>query len=159
MKDKKTQIIALIPAAGVGTRMKQNYPKQYIKILGKTIIEHTIHSLLQESRISKIIVLINKLDFFQKLEISKHSLIQPVIGGFQRSYSVLAGINYLINTLQIHNCWIIIHDGVRPCLHKNDLTKIINYIDNNSSSYGGILGVPVNNTIKYVTEEKKLIIQ
>ena len=36
------EIIAVIPAAGVGSRMQANKPKQYLKILDKTILEHTL---------------------------------------------------------------------------------------------------------------------
>ena len=40
------EIIAVIPAAGVGSRMQANKPKQYLKILDKTILEHTLsHSI------------------------------------------------------------------------------------------------------------------
>ena len=38
------EIIAVIPAAGVGSRMQANKPKQYLKILDKTILEHTLSS-------------------------------------------------------------------------------------------------------------------
>ena len=39
------QIFAIIPASGVGSRMKANMPKQYLKLLGKTILEHTLSTV------------------------------------------------------------------------------------------------------------------
>ena len=41
MRNKQT-IVAIVPAAGVGSRMQQNAPKQYIQLAGKTILEHTL---------------------------------------------------------------------------------------------------------------------
>ncbi|WMY96235.1 MAG: 2-C-methyl-D-erythritol 4-phosphate cytidylyltransferase [Arsenophonus sp.] len=145
----KTQIVALVPAAGIGRRMQADYPKQYLKIAGKTIIEYTLLTLLQNSRISKIIVLLRENDiFFYKLAISKNSIIKTVIGGSQRSYSVLAGLHYLSNNVLLDSCWVLVHDAVRPCLHHSDLDNIINFIDTHQSSDGGILAIPVRDTIK-----------
>ncbi|MGP1930525.1 MAG: 2-C-methyl-D-erythritol 4-phosphate cytidylyltransferase [Arsenophonus sp. ET-DL12-MAG3] len=145
----KTQIVALIPAAGIGSRMKADCPKQYLKIAGKTIIEHTISALLKQPRISKIIISLNKNDiFFNQLAISKNKIIKTVIGGNQRANSVLIGLNYLSDNLQLDSCWVLIHDSTRPCLHQSDLNNIICFIDNNKFSYGGILAMKVRDTIK-----------
>ncbi|TMP13522.1 2-C-methyl-D-erythritol 4-phosphate cytidylyltransferase, partial [Pseudoalteromonas ruthenica] len=43
----KNTITAIVPAAGVGSRMQHNAPKQYIKLAGKTILEHTLAKLSQ----------------------------------------------------------------------------------------------------------------
>lgn len=151
----KIQVVALIPAAGNGSRMKANYPKQYLKVAGKTIIDHTIAVLLNQPRISKIIISLNKDDiFFHQLMIAKNPKIKTVIGGCQRADSVLAGLNYLSNNIQLDPCWVLVHDAVRPCLHQADLTSIINFIDNQASSYGGILAVPVRDTIKRSVQGK-----
>ncbi|MFP3014091.1 MAG: 2-C-methyl-D-erythritol 4-phosphate cytidylyltransferase [Arsenophonus sp.] len=151
----KIQIVALIPAAGFGRRMKTYCPKQYLKVAGKTIIDHTISALLKQPRISHIIVVLNKDDiFFQKLIISKNPIIKTVIGGSQRSDSVLAGLNYLSDNLQIGKCWVLIHDASRPCLHQSDLNTIISFIDNQKYSYGGVLATPVRDTIKRSVQGK-----
>ncbi|MGP1939290.1 MAG: 2-C-methyl-D-erythritol 4-phosphate cytidylyltransferase [Arsenophonus sp. ET-DL9-MAG3] len=146
----KIQIVALIPAAGIGSRMKVDCPKQYLKIAGKTIIEHTISVLLKQPRISKIIVSLNKNDtFFNKLAISKNKIIKTVIGGNQRANSVLTGLNYLSDNLEADDpCWVLVHDSTRPCLHQADLNSIICFIDNHKFSCGGILASPVRDTIK-----------
>ena len=39
------KIIAIVPAAGIGSRMKIDLPKQYIKIRNRTILEHTLRTL------------------------------------------------------------------------------------------------------------------
>ncbi|MFP3019280.1 MAG: 2-C-methyl-D-erythritol 4-phosphate cytidylyltransferase [Arsenophonus sp.] len=147
--NNKIQVVALIPAAGIGSRMQTNCPKQYLKIAGKTIIEHTISVLLKQPRISQIIVLLNKNDIlFYQLDIAKNSIIKTVIGGNQRADSVLTGLNYLSDNLQSEFCWVLVHDAVRPCLNQSDLASIICFIDHQQSSCGGILATPVRDTIK-----------
>ena len=56
------QIFAIIPASGVGSRMKSNIPKQYLKLLGKTILEHTLSIFLAHPYIEKVVVAVSKED-------------------------------------------------------------------------------------------------
>ncbi|XBC40617.1 MAG: 2-C-methyl-D-erythritol 4-phosphate cytidylyltransferase [Buchnera aphidicola (Nurudea yanoniella)] len=138
-----TKVVAVIPAAGIGSRMLSKIPKQYIKIQGCTILEHSIKFLLIHSSIKKVIIVLHKKDkFFYKLPISTHPRVFSVIGGGFRINSVLSGLLVIRDTE-----WVIIHDAVRPCLNFNDLNKIINIIK--YSTFGGILATPVVNTIKY----------
>lgn len=61
------EIIAVIPAAGVGSRMQANKPKQYLKILDKTILEHTLSVILSHPAINHVILAVGKNDpIFQK---------------------------------------------------------------------------------------------
>lgn len=148
--NKSAEIIVIIPAAGIGKRMQVNFPKQYIKIMGKTIIEHTISIFLKNPRISKILVSLNKNDnIFYQLKIQNNSTVQTVIGGFCRAYSVLFALNYLINNLNLNpNSWVLIHDAVRPCLPQSDLNNIIQFIDSRKFLCGGLLAIPIQDTIK-----------
>lgn len=155
ISNHKVQIAALIPAAGIGNRMKAACPKQYLKVAGKTIIEHTVSALLKQPRISQIIVSLNNDDiFFHQLAIAKNEKIKTVVGGCQRANSVLAGLNYLSDNLQLDPCWVLVHDAARPCLHQTDLESIIRFIDSKQSSYGGILAAPVRDTMKRSVQGK-----
>ncbi|MFP3029365.1 MAG: 2-C-methyl-D-erythritol 4-phosphate cytidylyltransferase [Arsenophonus sp.] len=155
ISNHKMQVAALIPAAGIGSRMKADCPKQYLKVAGKTIIEHTIFAFLKQPRISKIIVSLNEYDiFFHQLAIAKNKKIKTVTGGYQRADSVLAGLNYLSDNLHLDSCWVLVHDADRPCLHQSDLDSIIHFIDSNQSSYGGILAAPVRDTMKRSVQGK-----
>ncbi|XBC44224.1 MAG: 2-C-methyl-D-erythritol 4-phosphate cytidylyltransferase [Buchnera aphidicola (Schlechtendalia peitan)] len=142
--------IAIIPAAGVGSRMSLNIPKQYIKVQGYTILEHSIKFFLSHKNITKIIIVLNKRDvFFRKLSISSHPRVFSVIGGKLRVHSVLAGL------LVAHDSdWVVIHDAVRPCLCMKDLNKIMSLM--NTSELGGILATPISNTIKYSIDSSQI---
>ena len=48
-------IVVVLPAAGVGSRMQADKPKQYLALLGKTLLEHTLDIMLTHTAISKII--------------------------------------------------------------------------------------------------------
>ena len=56
------QIIAIVPAAGIGSRMQADRPKQYLELHGKTVLEHTLNTLLSYPPIQRIIVAVAKED-------------------------------------------------------------------------------------------------
>ena len=65
---------AVVPAAGRGSRMHANKPKQYLTIGDKTIIEHTLSRLLDHPQIEKVVVVISEDDhYFAALPIASHS--------------------------------------------------------------------------------------
>lgn len=148
---KLSNVIAILPAAGIGSRMHNVLPKQYITICNKTILEHSLNAILQQSCIYKIIIVINVNDhWFNKLLISSNPLIKVVIGGLTRSESVMAALRYLKQAE-----WILIHDAVRPCLRQEDLCRLFEVV--NLTKIGGILAAPVKDTIKCIDVNTKLI--
>lgn len=135
------KIIAIIPAAGIGTRMKAGMPKQYLTILGKTILEHTLSIMLNHWAISRIIVAVSKNDpYSPELSILSHEKIQLVKGGETRAESVLSALN----AINEENAWALVHDAARPCLTETDLNKLLEIND----EHGAILATPVTDTIK-----------
>lgn len=139
-------IIAIIPAAGIGKRMLSNIPKQYIIFGKKTIIEYTINVFLLHPQIKHIIVVLHKNDkIFNKLKISKNKNIMTVIGGNTRSKSVFIGVQKAMKIN--YNGWVIVHDAARPFIRISDINKLLAII--NINNIGGILAVPITDTVKY----------
>lgn len=148
----KSKIIAVVPAAGIGSRMQIDLPKQYIKIQDRTIIEHSLTTLLSHPDIVRIIVSLHKKDdYFHKLSISSNLRVVSVVGGEKRINSVLSG---LIVAKDVD--WVIVHDAVRPCLSYKDLENLTSVIK--KKPVGAILARPVSDTIKYsnLKQEKVL---
>lgn len=138
-----TQYSVIVPAAGIGKRMQSDCPKQYLHILGKSIIEHTLDNLLSHPQIERVVVVLNPKDrIFKGLPISKHPQLDIVIGGKERSDSVLAGLNHLSTSEQ----WVLVHDAARPCLDHTDLSSLLSLAANGND--GGILAAPVRDTMK-----------
>lgn len=135
-----SDIVAIVPAAGIGCRMESQLPKQYLKIGAMTILEHTLQKLLTHSKISEVVVVINKEDkLFSTLDVA--SKVKVTYGGETRADSVLAGLN-----LVAENKWALVHDAARPCVTHQDITKLINRVLQEDK--GGILAMPLSDTIK-----------
>ncbi|WWP02182.1 MAG: 2-C-methyl-D-erythritol 4-phosphate cytidylyltransferase [Candidatus Dasytiphilus stammeri] len=153
-------INAIIPAAGIGHRMQLDYPKQYLTIKGKTIIEHSISVLLQHPLIQNIIIVIDCKDsWFKLLPIASNRRIKTIIieNKSNRANSVMAGLQEqtINNKQQNNNDWILIHDAVRPCLLYDDLEQLLSV--RARSPVGAILVTPVRDTIKRSYLHKPLI--
>ncbi|WP_237386867.1 2-C-methyl-D-erythritol 4-phosphate cytidylyltransferase [Xenorhabdus sp. Sc-CR9] len=149
-----SEIVALIPAAGIGSRMKSDCPKQYLKVAGKTILEHTLAALLEHPRIQSIIVALNPADTqFEQLSIASDPRITTVKGGEERADSVLSGLDYLSGLPTDRQIWVLVHDAARPCLHGSDLDNLLRLIDQSEEFpdvCGGLLASPVRDTMKRI---------
>lgn len=140
----------IIPAAGLGQRMNEKIPKQYLTINGQTILEHTIKVFLSHSEIKKIVVVIHPKDaIWSSLTLSQHDKIMTVHGGELRVESVLAGLIALKSLAQLQD-WVLVHDGARPCLQKTNLDQLMQAVRDHS--VGGLLGVPMTDTVKKVVD-------
>lgn len=136
------RIVAVIPAAGVGSRMQADRPKQYLKLGGKTILEHTTESLLCHPKIERVVIAISADDaYFDSLHLSSKR-ITVVEGGKERADSVLNGIASLNE-----NTWALVHDAARPCIEEADITALLDVM-HNDDVVGGILASPVRDTMK-----------
>ncbi|QIW16455.1 2-C-methyl-D-erythritol 4-phosphate cytidylyltransferase [Pasteurellaceae bacterium RH1A] len=134
------EIIALIPASGVGSRMQAQMPKQYLLLQGKTILERAILPFLAHEQVSKIVVAVSKDDpFYSALDILKSPKVEVVFGGETRADSVFNGLQVVPD-----EAWVLVHDGARPNLKRSDLDKILQVTDEN----GAILATPAVDTMK-----------
>ncbi|MGL5385851.1 MAG: 2-C-methyl-D-erythritol 4-phosphate cytidylyltransferase [Enterobacterales bacterium] len=146
-----SQVIAVLPAAGIGSRMQADCPKQYLTIGHQTILEHAIHALLRHPRISQVIVAISPEDQqFKTLPIAQDPRVLVTEGGQQRADSVLAGLQLADNA---H--WVLVHDAARPCLHPDDLERLLAITAH--TKVGGILAAPVRDTMKRAQVDQNVI--
>jgi 2-C-methyl-D-erythritol 4-phosphate cytidylyltransferase len=141
----------VVPAAGVGARMGADSPKQYLPLLDKTVIEHTLLCLLAIPRISGIYVALGVKDtHWPQLVIATNTLIHRVEGAAERAGSVLNALIALSDVAK-DNDWVLVHDAARPCVRYEDIELLINSVGEHS--VGGVLGVPVSDTLKKVSDE------
>ena len=151
---KKASLYAVVPAAGIGTRMGADRPKQYLMLQGKTILEHTLEQLLLFSPIEKIILPVSKNDtFLSKLNIGNHENIIQCDGGEERYHSVLNGLQTLLNIGAQRQDWVMVHDVARPCIRQQDLTNLYQ----NVNDQGVILGVQVRDTMKRTDDNGQVL--
>lgn len=151
MADSSPDVIAVVPAAGIGSRMQTECPKQYLHIGNKTILEHAVASLMAHPRVGQVIVALSPNDtYFSALPLATDPRITVVNGGKQRADSVLAGLQAADNV-----DWVLVHDAARPCLHRDDLENLLAITA--TSKVGGILAAPVRDTMKRGEPGKGLI--
>ncbi|MDM8567076.1 2-C-methyl-D-erythritol 4-phosphate cytidylyltransferase [Candidatus Halobeggiatoa sp. HSG11] len=142
----------IIPAAGIGSRMGGNCPKQYLPIQGKTILQHTLERF-NLPIIAGIVVCIADYDSYW----DKLTLPMPIIraaGGKERCHSVLNGLQVLQQYAQ-PNDWVLVHDAARPCVKKIDIEKLINQLANHP--VGGLLALPVRDTMKRSNADVEIV--
>ena len=149
------QYWVVIAAAGSGARMQAEKPKQYLMLDDKTVMEHSASVFLNHPLIEKVMVVIAKDDhYFKNLSIASHQKIMTTHGAELRAQSVLNGLNALPADL---DDWILVHDAARPLISFEDVDTLIETL--HGHPVGGLLGCPINATIKYVenNEVKKTV--
>ena len=144
--------IAVILAGGKGERLGESVPKQFIKIAGKKIIEHTIDVFDSNNNIDEICVVINPeyKSYFEQIVLESDwiKVKKILFGGTERYYSSLAAIEAYKN---IENCNLIFHDAVRPLITHNIINDVIKALNN---GYNAIdVAISATDTIIEVNEE------
>lgn len=121
--------IAIILASGTGERTGLDIPKQFVKIAGKTVLEHTIDTFEKHKDINEIIIVsnINYIDWTQSLVMKNNykKVTKVLAGGKTRRESSFIGIS----SIKDDNAKVLIHDSVRPFMHTSIIDKCIEALD------------------------------
>lgn len=138
---------ALIPAAGVGSRMRADRPKQYLELGGKSILEHTLGCFLDHPQLRGIVVSLAVDDpLWPSLACANDPRILRAEGGRERADSVLNGLLRLTEQGADEQDWVLVHDAARPNLAQSDLDLLLAELVNDP--VGGLLAVPARDTLK-----------
>lgn len=149
MQNNGEKIWCVVPAAGIGTRMQSSVPKQYLKLGRATILDTTLERLLSCEAIENIVVCVQHGDpYWKESMFATHSQITVVIGGEERSDTVLNGIQ-AIKQQASSNDWVLVHDAARPCVRRSDIDLLTSAALANQ--LGAILASPIHDTIKKVS--------
>lgn len=143
---------AVIPAAGVGSRMQSEQPKQYLPLNGKRVIEHTVAVFLRNPRITGIVIAFGPDDQFGPGLVANDA-IRTVTGGADRAHSVMNALDSLVDELQPDD-FVLVHDAARPCLSDEDLNAMLDRLAHDT--VGGLLGIPVRDTLKLANEQVRV---
>lgn len=138
--------VAVILAGGVGTRMGGTMPKQFFKVSGKTVLEHTISVFDNHPLIDEIAIVVHP-NYLEKVEelccINNFKKVGRILqGGSERYYSSLSAINAYASTENDIN--LIFHDSVRPLVTKRIISDCITML----GKYGAVdVAIPATDTI------------
>jgi len=140
---------AIVPAAGVGSRMATVKPKQYLSLLGRPLITYCIDVLLAHPAMSGVVVVLSEDDEdWRHLPYANHPNVLTAVGGVTRAHSVYAGMQALSDRVQ-DSSWVLVHDAARPGVTSAMLDRLFAAVTGHA--VGGLLGVPVVDTVKYVS--------
>ncbi len=122
----KRRNIALIPAAGIGSRFGAGKPKQYVEIGGKTVLQHTLDIFLNHPLIDGAAVVLSPDDTRFQTACNDEKLTVLHCGGATRAETVRNGIAALLERgLADGTDNVLVHDAARCCLPPEALTRLI----------------------------------
>ncbi len=151
--------VAIITAAGKGTRLRSNVSKQFLNIYGKPILAHTINIFQRSPKINEIYISVPedyeetcRKDIIEKFSFTKVKKL--VIGGKNRQESVHNALIAIPLTSKI----VLIHDGVRPLVGTSEIEMTISRLISGNKKdpkvKGTILAAPAKETIKTISNGK-----
>ncbi len=147
---------AIVPAAGSGSRFGAEKPKQYLSLLGRPLIHHTLAALVACPEIERVWVVLSPDD----AEWSRHdwsdlgAKLETVrCGGATRADSVGNGLRAAA-MVAAEDDWVLVHDAARPCISADMLAALMRELADDA--VGGILAVPVADTLKRADAEQRV---
>jgi len=147
---------ALVPAAGSGARFGSEVPKQYLELVGRPLIFHTLAALCRCERIDQVWVVLSPGDEWwgsydwASLGDKLHAIF---CGGATRAESVSNGLSSLAGVLAGDD-WVLVHDAARPCLSQDMLSSLCDELADDP--VGGLLAVPVADTLKRADAQQRV---
>jgi 2-C-methyl-D-erythritol 4-phosphate cytidylyltransferase/2-C-methyl-D-erythritol 2,4-cyclodiphosphate synthase len=151
-------VFAVVPAAGRGERFDaasagevaaaRSLPKQYASLMGASVLEWSLRSLLGEPRIVGIVVVLSAGDTqgIGLIASLNDPRLSTAIGGASRQESVMNGLQAL-GAQAAQDDWILVHDAARPCLSAGDVRALIDALAGGGCC-GAVLAAPIFDTVK-----------
>jgi 2-C-methyl-D-erythritol 4-phosphate cytidylyltransferase len=142
-----SRIAAILPAAGLGTRMGAETPKQFLELAGTLIVVHTVRRMASCALITDIIVA-TRGDVVASLEATLKAekfaqRVTVIRGGDSRQESVAQALQHVPDDTEI----VLVHDAVRPFVTVEQITRVI---EEARRCEAAILGIPAMDTVKEV---------
>ncbi len=142
--------VAIVLAAGSGSRMKSDVKKQYMEIGGKPLIYYSLKAF-EESIIDDIVLVVSRgdVDYVKKDIVDKYGFdkVKTVVeGGLYRYHSVRLGLEAADSDCD----YAFIHDGARPFVNRDIIMRALSAV----KEYGAcVVGMPAKDTIKIADDK------
>lgn len=142
--------VAIVLAAGSGSRMQSDVKKQYMEIGGKPLIYYSLKAF-EESMIDDIVLVVSRGD----IEYVRSSIVEKY--GFDKVTAIVEGGLYRYHSVRLGleaadpSCdYAFIHDGARPFVNRDIITRSLHAV----KEYGAcVVGMPVKDTIKLADDK------
>ena len=147
------KVTAIVLAAGKGSRMNSDIPKQYLTLLGKPVLFYSLQAF-EASNVDNIVLVVGsgeqeycKKEIIEKYHFNKVTHI--VEGGAERYHSVFCGLQKMDSA-----AYVLIHDGARPLISAAVINEALKRVAETGAC---VVGMPVKDTIQLVDEEKRIV--
>ncbi|MDR2628400.1 MAG: 2-C-methyl-D-erythritol 4-phosphate cytidylyltransferase [Puniceicoccales bacterium] len=140
---------AILLASGIGERISSDLPKQFLKISGRTILEHSIGVFEHNDSIDEIIIVVHGqfVDFCRKIldQNGFKKIGKILVGGETRQKSSSIGVNSIADG----EAKVLIHDAVRPLISDRIINDCVSALD----KYDAVdVAIPTADTIIEVND-------
>lgn len=153
MLQSKTKSYAIILASGTGVRFRSETPKQFLKLAGKTVLEHTLDAFERHPRIDEIIIVCaadNRMLVEELINGAGYRKIKQIVaGGTTRQASSASGIAAVVG--DTHK--VLVHDAVRPLLDHATIDRCLDALDECDAVDTGI---PSGDTIIRISDDETI---
>lgn len=147
--EKKT--VAIVLAAGKGSRMKSKIQKQYMELKGYPVLYYSLKAF-EDSVVDDIILVTGKdeISYCREEIVNRYHVtkVKKIIAGGKERY--LSVLNAILAIKEENYQRVLIHDGARPLISQEIINRCIEGIDKYKAC---VAAVPVKDTIKVANEE------
>lgn len=127
--ERKSTVFAILLASGSGQRARSATPKQYLKVAGKTVLEHTVEIFESHPGVHGIVLVVGRESRLLAEELVTRGgygkVRSIVLGGATRRHSSAAGIS----AVEDDDAKVLVHDIVRPLLDRATIDRCLDALD------------------------------
>ncbi|MBA3582362.1 MAG: 2-C-methyl-D-erythritol 4-phosphate cytidylyltransferase [Gammaproteobacteria bacterium] len=136
----------VIPAAGSGSRMGAEKPKQYLTIGDDTLLSLTLTRMASVPHVQGMMIALAAADdYWSAISKPTHSRIETTVGGHERCVSVYNAVRAVVALEP--TAWVLVHDAARPCVRVSDIVNLREQV-HAKKAVGGLLASPMSDTVK-----------
>lgn len=133
----------VIVASGHGQRMGVHTPKQFLRIAGRSVLEHSVQAFAAHPQCTSVIVVVAKAYLEEAHDLFMgHEKVSVCVGGDTRKHSSYNGLKALLNILD--EDIVLIHDAARPCVSRTDIDALLEVM---ADARAASLAIPSSGTL------------
>lgn len=166
MSTPSMPVIALLAAAGRGTRLGGPIPKAFVTLRERSLVERSLQAMLTSQSVDEIIILVSPdMEDYARELLNKRGLLDSpegvkvrlVHGGGERADSVWAGLKAIKLDDETPDAIVLIHDSARALTPPGLIARVVHKVSEGAKAVIPVL--PVADTIKRVDEQGKLVVE
>jgi 2-C-methyl-D-erythritol 4-phosphate cytidylyltransferase len=146
------RLYALIPCAGTGSRSGASGPKQYERLAGRRVIDHTVDAFLRVPALCGVGVVVAPDDSIYRSPGERVRVWH--VGGATRAHSVFQGLQALAAAGARETDWVLVHDAARCLIRPSDIERLVAACA--ADAVGGLLALPLPDTLKQALADEAM---